>query len=153
MITKIILFLLILLIVIFVCENKLKKKRCNLKVRGKIIDRWTEEVGTYSRNAKRKGYRTYIVIEYKYNNETYSTTRGVSPFMKCEIHDEIEIMINQKNPEESSGAYIAEEIIEKRKTSGDKLVKIILLLPLICFVGLVLYIVIGTILEKLNILL
>ena len=56
----------IAIFIIIKISGKSKEKRCNLKVKGRIVDRYTSNYNTYGAS-----YKTFIVIEYEYNNKIY----------------------------------------------------------------------------------
>jgi len=131
----------IALLIILIVSRFLKKKRYNLKVSGKIIDRWTEEYGTHNNIAERKGFHTYILVEYYYNGKRYSKQGGISPFSKLEINDSVAVMINPNMPDEAYGFNLSKGpvVIKSRMKPKDYIFRLLLCLPLITFVGLILF--------------
>ena len=86
-----------------------KRKRCNLKVSGKVIARWTEKHGRFMNDPVNKGYRTYIIVEYEYNQNKYDKEIVISPLELIKVNDGAEVMINPLNPSETNGVYFSEK--------------------------------------------
>ena len=145
----ILIILIILICVIYLVYINRLKKRCNLKVKGKVIARWTEEYGRFRNDAAQKGYRTYIIIEYEYNQKKYDKEIVISPFTLIKIHDEVEIMINPLKPEEVYGVYFSNEEIKKRMKVKDYIINLIISLPIIAIFIFVIFFVIVILLDEL----
>ena len=129
----------IIFIGIFIKDMKQKEKRCNVKVKGKVVNRWTSE---RKRRSHFHGYETFIVIEYEYNQEIYSISVRISPFSKLKIRDTVEVMMNPLNPKETYKVCIPEELLErieqrtkKKEKITDIIIKIIILTPIIGIIG------------------
>ena len=100
--------------------------KCNLEVKAKVIDRWTEETSYY----KRHPYRSFIMIEYEYNNQIYTKEGRISPFSKIRIGDIGKAAINPDNPKECTDFTLEDEKEYKKRFSWkDKIITLILLLP------------------------
>lgn len=134
----------IFLLLNVVIENNICKKKCTLKVKGKIVDIWNEEkyYGHFIRGKNPHDiFRTLILIEYKYNNKTYSIIKRVSFLKKYRVFDDVELTINPNEPEEV-GSYKV-YIKPKEITKTNKNMKIIILSALICYI--IFYVMIFTI--------
>lgn len=145
---EVIIILLFLIYLIYLIYINKKRKRCNLKVSGKVIARWTEEYGRFRNDPVNKGYRTYIIVEYEYNQKKYDKEIVISPFELIKVNDEAEVMINPLNPAETHGVYFSREKIRERMKLKEYVVRWIVLIPIIVIIGFLIYFVVVILLDE-----
>lgn len=108
-----------------------KKRRCNLEIKGKIIDRWTEQRWAVGR---KYNYETFVLVEYEYNNKTYAKEARISPLNHIRKGDIVTVWINPNDPEECHSFQLPEEQYKERITWKDWVIRLILLLPVISII-------------------
>lgn len=122
--TIIIWILAITLVSIFYIKRGKKKKRCNAKIMGKIIDRKPVEIHTYERDldynimphSKTVLKKYHYVAEYEIDGIFYESSTLESSFVFKKVGTLIEVRYNSKNPRES---FIKIDDLEELNLKSD----------------------------------
>ncbi len=117
-----------ILIVLYIIYSIMKKKRCNLEVKGKVVEKWTEK---RPHTLRYPVYIDYILIEYEYEGKVYTGIDRPSPLGHIKKGDSVIVNINPQEPEECYEYKIDMDDYNERFTWKDNVIKLILMLPII----------------------